>query len=79
MKVAELYLRCLGCRRIPNWTKVTQTTNEKEQIVKHYEFNGLCPYCNGSKFEVVEARSAKECQEPSASSAIGAVDLEQKA
>ena len=54
MKVAEMYLVCISCKRIPDWTNVTVDKNEKGQTVKKYEFEGLCPFCNGSKFEVIE-------------------------
>jgi hypothetical protein len=34
-------------------------TNEG-QLVKHYEFSGVCPFCNGGKFEVVEVSNHME-------------------
>jgi Zn finger protein HypA/HybF involved in hydrogenase expression len=57
--IAEVYLICLKCRRIPEWTKVRVETKDGK-AVKNYEFEGLCPFCDGDKFEVVEVRSKDE-------------------
>lgn len=57
MQIADMYLVCLDCRRIPEWTTVTVSRNEKGEVVKHYEFEGVCQFCKGTKFEVVEVRS----------------------
>jgi hypothetical protein len=58
--VAELYLVCLGCARIPDWTNVTVTIQSQGKIVKGYEFTGNCPYCGGGKFNVVEVTNKQE-------------------
>ena len=57
LTTAEIYLVCLSCKRIPEWTTVTAEMNEKGELVKHYEFKGVCRFCNGTQFEVVEVRS----------------------
>lgn len=54
--IREMYLICMGCKRIPEWTKITATKDSNGNVVKHYEFNGMCPYCRAGKFEVVEVR-----------------------
>jgi hypothetical protein len=56
-QIAELYLVCLKCRRIPDWTEVRESKDEKGRTVLNYEFRGLCPFCNGEQFEVVEVRN----------------------
>lgn len=69
MRTAEVYLVCLTCKRIPEWTKMTSSKNENGEVVKHYEFKGVCPFCNGTQFQVVEVRSGS-WQQSSASNAM---------
>jgi Zn finger protein HypA/HybF involved in hydrogenase expression len=56
-KVAELYLVCTKCKRIPEWTKVTEEKNAEGHTIKKYEHTGVCPYCQNGQFEVVEVTS----------------------
>jgi hypothetical protein len=62
MKVAELYLKCLDCGRIPDWTTTVETVNDATgETVKHYTFDKQCS-CGGGSFEVVEVRSGNLSQ-----------------
>ncbi len=72
MRIAEMYLVCCNCKRIPEWTTMVVKRNEKGETVKYYEFEGACHFCKGMRFEVVEVRS-QEWQRSSVSSAMNAV------
>lgn len=58
MKVQELYLLCTNCQRIPDWTSV-KTSTDNGKTTTNYEFSGVCPFCKGGKFELVEVTNGE--------------------
>ena len=57
MKIAELYLVCLHCKRIPAWTRTSVVKKPDGTTEKKYEIEGQCPFCGHGEFEVVEVRN----------------------
>lgn len=55
-QVAEIYLKCLKCGRIPEMER-TEGKNAAGQIVLKYELKTNCLHCGSGEFEVIEVRS----------------------
>lgn len=52
----------MHCKLIPPWTKVTETMGQNGEVVKHYEFSGMCGKCGRGEFEVVEVRNTLQLE-----------------
>ena len=54
---AQLYLRCIKCGGVPEWSSVEYQQKEDGTLVVRYRMDEEgCPLCAGQEFEVVEVK-----------------------